>query len=223
MRPRRWWWAVVAATAAAACAGGPGGTEAPSPAEEPPGAEVGGRQGARPPVPPGYGTLRQDAFTVWLRAGDLQVKVTPLAEEVIRLAAPDTYERLREIARTHGAWARDAAVRAGLGDEPLLFLVSFFTFGPRSEYTPTDLQIVSQGRLHRVLDLAPVTPGFGAHRLLQEETQIAVYAFRPSIDLGVPMRVGYGPASSDAWEQILTLLEAERARVLARTKPAGPG
>ena len=45
-------------------------------------------------VPAGYGTLIQDHFTLTLESGPLRVKVTPLAESVIRLAAPDTYERL---------------------------------------------------------------------------------------------------------------------------------
>jgi hypothetical protein len=171
--------------------------------------------------PPGYGTLRQDVFTVLLRTGDLQIKLTPLAEPVIRLAAPDTYERLRELAQTHHDWAQAAATRSGRQDRPLLFLVSFFTFAPQSEYTPTDLQIQSQGRLYRPLDVNPVTPGFGAQLLRQEETQIAVYAFEREIDLAIPLTVRYGTVASDAWESIISILETERARVLARAKSEG--
>ncbi|HSH44880.1 MAG TPA: hypothetical protein VK966_03435, partial [Longimicrobiales bacterium] len=48
--------------------------------------------------PAGYGSLRQDEFSVELVATPLHVKVTPLAEEVIRLAAPDTYGRLHALA-----------------------------------------------------------------------------------------------------------------------------
>lgn len=172
-------------------------------------------------VPPGYGTLRQDAFTIALRDGDLQVKATPLAEEVIRLAAPDTYERLRDIRQTNRARLMEAATRAGIREEPLFFLVSFFTFALQSEYTPTDLQIVSQGRLYRTLDYVPLTPGFGAQLLRQEETQIAVYAFDPAIDLDIPLTVQYGAVQSEAWTDIIALLERERGRVLSRVK--GPG
>lgn len=201
--------AVILVLAAAACGGAPANDSTPRPAEAAP-------QDSLPPV--GYGTLRQDAFTVRLRMGDLQIKVTPLAEEVIRLAAPDTYQRLREIAETHAAWARRTASGAGLQDAPLLFLVSFFTFAPQSEYTPTDLQIQSEGRLYRALASTPVTPGFGSQWLRQEETQIAVYAYDPEIDLSIPMVVRYGTVTSGAWESIWSILESERGRVLSRTR-----
>lgn len=207
---------LLTCAATAACGGGGGGEDAaearaPAPAQ----------RAERPLPPAGFGTLRQDVFTVRLRTGDLQIKVTPLVEPVIRMAAPDTYERLRELAVTHEEWAAAAAARAGLQDRPLLFLVSFFTFAPQSEYTPTDLQIQSQGRLYRPLDVNPVTPGFGAQLLRQEETQIAVYAFEPEIDLAIPMTVRYGTVASHAWESIISILETERARVLARTKSEG--
>lgn len=213
---RRTLWGAWLLAAALGCGGGPEEPGAPAPEAAP----ARGRGGA-PLVPPGYGTLRQDAFTVPLRVGDLLIKATPLSEGVIRLAAPDTYDRLRDLALTHHTWARDVAARAGLRDDPLLFLVSFFTFAPRSEYTPTDLQLVSEGRLYRPLDFVPLTPGFGIQFLQQEQTQIALYAFDPSVDLNIPLRVQYGTTGSDAWEQILSLLETERARVRARTKAEG--
>ncbi|MGH7546225.1 MAG: hypothetical protein ACREKI_08600 [Gemmatimonadota bacterium] len=199
---------ILASWAAAACSGAPADDPMPRPAEA--------QESTLPPV--GYGTLRQDAFTVQLRIGDLQIKMTPLAEEVIRLAAPDTYERLRELAQTHAVWGRRTASAAGLRDAPLLFLVSFFTFAPQSEYTPTDLQVQSEGRLYRALASTPVTPGFGTQLLRQEETQIAVYAYDPEIDLSIPMVVRYGTVTSGAWESIVSTLEAERGRVLSRTK-----
>ncbi|MBI4512638.1 MAG: hypothetical protein HY702_00870 [Gemmatimonadetes bacterium] len=172
-------------------------------------------------VPVGYGTLRQDAFTVALRDDELQVKVTPLVEEAIRLAAPDTYQRLRDIRDTNRARLMEAAMRAGIREEPLFFLVSFFTFALQSEYTPTDLQIVSQGRLYRGIDYVPLTPGFGSQLLRQEETQIAVYAFDPAIDLDIPLTVQYGVVRSEAWSAIIAVLEAERGRVLSRVKEPG--
>lgn len=49
-------------------------------------------------VPAGFGTLKQDQFTVSLRSGPLLLKVTPLDESVIRLSAPDTYQKLHSLA-----------------------------------------------------------------------------------------------------------------------------
>ncbi|MBT8488109.1 MAG: hypothetical protein HKO77_08725, partial [Gemmatimonadetes bacterium] len=51
--------------------------------------------------PPGFGTLRQEEISMTLQNQDLQILVTPLAESVILVTAPDTYERLRRIADQH--------------------------------------------------------------------------------------------------------------------------
>ena len=56
-------------------------------------------------VPPGYGTLLQDQISLRLQRGDLLIKVTPLEEWVIRLTAPDTYDRLRSLVETFGPQA----------------------------------------------------------------------------------------------------------------------
>ena len=53
-------------------------------------------------VPPGYGTLLQDQISLRLQSGSLLIKVTPLDEGIIRLTAPDTYERLKGLAQVHG-------------------------------------------------------------------------------------------------------------------------
>lgn len=167
-------------------------------------------------VAPGYGTLRQDAFTVSLRSGALLIKVTPLTEPVIRLAAPDTYDRLHALAESR----RSEAAAATMGSEPELFLVSFFSYEPNVEFQPEDLQLVQQGRLLRARTVLPVTPGWGKQRLQQQETQIAVYAFGEAIDYEQSLVVRYGMEESRGWERIIPVLEVERAKVRARV-PAG--
>ncbi|HEX7052110.1 MAG TPA: hypothetical protein VF188_18015 [Longimicrobiales bacterium] len=174
-------------------------------------ADAGGaahRSAALPP--PGHGTLRQDDFTIALRAGALQVKVTPLAEEVIRLAAPDTYTRLHALAESRRT---DAARVAGA---PALFLVSFFSYQPATRFTPEDVQLVHQGRLLHPAAILPLTPGWGAQRLRQQETQSAVYVFDAILDFDLPLDLRYGVAESDAWTSIIPRLELERAKVRAR-------
>lgn len=169
-------------------------------------------------VAPGYGTLRQDEFTVSLRSGALLVKVTPLTEAVIRLAAPDTYDRLHALAESR----RSEAATATTPSEPELFLVSFFSYEPNVEFRPEDLQLVQQGRLLRARAVLPVTPGWGKQRLQQQETQIAVYAFGEAIDYEQPLVVRYGMEESRGWERIVQVLEVERAKVRARA-PSGSG
>lgn len=165
-------------------------------------------------VPAGYGTLFQDQFTLELRSGNLLIKVTPLDETVIRLAAPDTYTRLRGLANSN---RRPLETSAGVL-EPALFLVSFFSRQPNLTYEPEDLQVLNRGRRYRPLAIRAVTPGWGGQRLGQEETQLAVYAFDPSLDLEIDLAVDYQGMQNAGWTAILSTLRAERARVRARVR-----
>ncbi len=202
---------VCAAALAAACASGGGGA-----AQEPP--QPAPRATAQLPGlgPPGLGTLKQDVFTISLRSGSLLVKVTPLAESVIRLAAPDTYTRLHALAESQ----RAAAARRVPGGTPQLFLVSFFSYQPDVPFQPEDLQLTAQGRVLRPAAILPLTGGWGAQRLGQQETQAAVYAFDAAIDYGQPLSVRYGMEQSDAWGDIVATLDAERGKVQARAANA---
>ncbi len=164
------------------------------------------------PLPAGRGTLHQDEFTVALRDEALLVKVTPLSESVIRLAAPDTYGRLHALAESRRVEAAAAAGHA----EPSLYLVSFFSYAPDTRFEPEDLQLLHQGRLLRARAVLPLTPGWGSQLLQQQEVQTAVYAFETGIDPDLPLVVRYGLVESDQWTRILPRLRTERARVRAR-------
>lgn len=208
MISRRW----VGATAILAACSAPAGGPAPAGPEPAPAGTVGDTAAALVPV--GRGTLRQDEATIQLRQGALLIKVTPLTERVIRLLAPDTYDRLRALAAS-----RSAELAGQSTDPPELFLVSFFSYEPDVEYQPEGLQIAQQGRLLRPQAILPVSGEFGRQRLNQQETQMAVYAFEPPIEYDRPMTVRYGTGQSDEWARIIPRLEAERARVRARGGP----
>ena len=167
-------------------------------------------------VPPGFGTLHQDDVTLALRNGDLLIKATPLDEALIRLTAPDTYARLTGLAAAH----REALERQARVQGASLFLVSVFSYEPDVTYQPEDINVVSQGIRERPLAIRAVTPGWGLQRLEQQETQIAVYAFSPSIDLELDLEVEYRETRNAGWERILSIIHAERAKVRAR---AGSG
>ncbi|MBI4544372.1 MAG: hypothetical protein HY703_04175 [Gemmatimonadetes bacterium] len=175
-------------------------------------AGAGTPQRTRPLVPPGYGTLRQDEVTVALRSGALLIKVTPLSESVIRLLAPDTYNRLHALAESR----REEARRLAGAPDSELFLVSFFSYQPDVTYQPEDVQLSHQGRLLHPLAVLPLTPGWGRQRLQQQEQQTALYAFSTDIDLELPLLVRYGLEETDEWTRIIRRLETERAKVQAR-------
>ena len=200
----------------AACASGGRRAQAQEPTKPTPPADAHTTGQLPGLVPPGLGTLKQDAFTVSLRSGALLVKVTPLSEWVIRLAAPDTYTRLHALAESR----RAAASQRFGGGTPQLFLVSFFSYQPDVTYQPEDLQLTSQGRVLRPATILPITGAWGAQRLGQQETQAAVYAFDGAIDFGQPLSVRYGMEESNAWTDIVATLDAERGKVQARAANA---
>ena len=201
-------WYGVLLISVLACAGGP------EPAIGQAGANA-QQDSARKLVPAGFGTLKQDEFTVQLRNDALQIKVTPLAESVIRTAAPDTYDRLRKMAE---ARRQEAERNAGANNNLELFLVSFFSYTPDTEYQPEALQVTHHGRQMRAVAILPITAGFGQQRLKQQVNQMAVYAFEGPIEYDQPITVRYNNDQSDAWSGILQKLEIERAKILARAK-----
>lgn len=206
------------AALAGACASG-GSTRATAqeagqsqqPAQDQPATQQGGGL-----VPPGFGTLKQDQFTVSLRSGALLVKVTPLTESVIRLAAPDTYNRLHALAESRRA---DATRR--VPGELEMFLVSFFSYQPDVTFQPELLQLTSQGRLMRPAAILPMSAGWGAQRLGQQEVQTAVYVFEGRIDYGQALVVRYEMLESEGWSGIVPLLDQERAKAQVRATNGG--
>lgn len=165
-------------------------------------------------LPSGFGTLRQDAVTLSLRSGDLLIKVTPLDPAVIRTLASDTWQRLRGLREGHGP---ELIRRSGVSN-PDLFLVSFFSYEQQVPYEPEDVHLLNRGLRFRPLGIRPVTPAWGRQRLAQEETQMAVYAFGPGLDLDQDLAAEYQDARAGGWERILQEIQAERARILARAR-----
>ncbi|MYA11181.1 MAG: hypothetical protein F4087_09135 [Gemmatimonadetes bacterium] len=182
---------------------------APPPAPPEAARPVTGERPAGAVEPERSGSLRQDQISVRLAAGVLLIEVTPLAAWVLEAAAPDTRDRLRRIADTHGAVA---ARRSGALD-PSLFLVSFTSRQPGAEFQPDDLHLVSRGLRERPAAIRAITPGWGSHRLEQQATAQAVYAYPGGVDLTRELTVVYQDTEVSSWSSRLAVIEAERARI----------
>ena len=163
-------------------------------------------------VQPGFGTLKQDEFTLGIRSGALLLKVTPLNEAIIRLAAPDTYSRLHALAESRRA---QAAQRTG-AKAPELFMVSFFSYQPDVTFQPEDLQLDYNGKLLRPAAILPITPNWGANRMGQQEMSAAIYAFTDAIDYEQTLVAKYGMDQNDGWAKIVPVLQVERNKMLSR-------
>lgn len=158
------------------------------------------------------GSLRQSEISMYLRRGDLQVRVTPLAEQVIGTTAPDTHERLLALAGAHRAIFREGI---GVGAESLqLFLVAVHSESVEVAFEPEDLNIVSRGLRYRPVAIRPVTPGWSRHRVAARETLMAVYAFPGEVNLeSGGLEVEYREVRDRSWERILPRVQAERGRM----------
>jgi len=155
-------------------------------------------------------------ITVFLKASDLQIKVVPLAEWVIRVLSPDTYRRLNGYKVARAADILEQARMAGENHWPHVMFVTLFTRAIEESYQPHDLQIRSQNQVYRPLGIINITPDYGRGRIYQEQPQIALYLFSYDIDLDLPMTVQYQTASSSRWNGIRNRVDGERARVDSR-------
>lgn len=167
----------------------------------------------------GLGTLRQHEVSVYLRRGDLQVRVTPLDEGVIQVTAPDTYERLAALRTGHQRIFRE---RTGSAVAFQLFLVAVHSEPTRVSFEPEDLTLVSRGLRYRPVEIRAVTPQWTRQQVGPRETLMAVYAFPPDVDLGGTLEVEYQEVRDRSWERILSQVQAERFRIRARVEGRSP-
>jgi hypothetical protein len=163
-------------------------------------------------VPAGYGSLRQEEITLSLLDGAVQVQMTPLEEWVIRLAAPDTYQRLSALRAS-----REAASEPGSSSTGKRFLVSFYSEEEGQEFHPEDLHLENLGRRQLATMIQPMTPGWGTQRLGQRTAESAVYTFRDELNLDAGLVAEYRGVRTHDWTTILSDLLAEQARVRGRT------
>jgi len=156
------------------------------------------------------GSLRQSEISMYLRRGELQLRVTPLARDIIRTTAPDTHERLHALASGHQAIFQDQVGAAG---DFQLFLVAVHSESVETAFEPEDLNLVSRGLRYRPVAIRPVTPRWSRHRVAPRETLMAVYAFPGDLDLeSGGLEVEYREIRDRSWERIFPRIQAERGR-----------
>jgi hypothetical protein len=195
---------VVAAGCAVPIGGAP--AVAPAPAES---------DSSRLLVPAGYGSLRQEDIAIRIQQR-LQVQAIPLDETIIRVLSPDSYRALREQVTSRSAMLDEVARRMGFR-EVSVWLVRFHGLEQgETPFSPMEFIITSVGRDFRPIEVLPLTPGFGQHRLKQREVQSALYVFDPQVDVNQPLTVQYESSRNADWAVALTRIERERVLVRSR-------
>jgi len=158
-------------------------------------------------LPSGFGSLRQEAVSVTLVSDDVQLRVTPLDPQLMRLTAPDTEARLA------ATLERAGGVRIG----STLALVSVYTDAPAAPFEPRDLRLELRGRRLAISEVIPISPEWGTGQLRQRTAISAVYRFDGDVRwLDEGPRLAYRTSASDGWQGLLPTLDVERARVRAR-------
>jgi hypothetical protein len=169
----------------------------------------------------GLGTLHQEEVAVRLAAGNVQVRVMPLDQRILRLLSPDAYQSLTQLVASRAADIHEAARQHGVRRVDL-FLVTFFGMQPRAQFNPEDIALTSQNRLFRPAAIVPLSVQWSQLELNQRETASAMYLFEEGIALLEPFTVSYGDLTSNQWEQSLRSIEQEQARVFARAAHPAP-
>ena len=181
--------------------------------------EARGQSGIAPAdiFPAGFGTLNQDQLSVRFIAGDVEVRVLPLEERMLRLVAKDGYESLHRLVQSRQAQIDSAAAAAGLGN-PGLALVSFFGLRDDARFDPENVSLFYHNQFYRPVAIIPITATFTARQLPVRRQASAIYLFEVPVPVFEQFDIAYGAIQSNAWNDILPRVERERGRVLARAQ-----
>ncbi len=166
--------------------------------------------------PPGLGSLRQEDLAVRLDGPNVEIRLMPLDELILRLLASDSYRSLHALRETKDAEMGRLAERFGVV-EPVAFLVTVFGKQDQAAFDPEQVAIISRNRLFRPIGILPITPQWNQRRVSQRETAAAVYVFESGIAMLEPFTAEYVGATSDQWAQSLRRVERERARIASRS------
>lgn len=167
-------------------------------------------------IPPGLGTLSQDEIALTIRQEELEIRVVPLDERLIRLLTPDTYRSLRDIARTRAALI-DSVSRMNGVSLPGILLVTFFGRRQGARFDPQNVNLLIRNQLFRPIGQIAYSTNFNSQQLDQRQQATGIILFEKPIPVFEPFVVSYG-AASDGWEGKLNRIQRERSRVLGRVR-----
>jgi hypothetical protein len=166
-------------------------------------------------IPVGYGSLNQDQLSIRLQNTDLEVRVLPLDERLLRLVSTDGYASLHALVADRQAQIDSAAREAGLTN-PGLVLVSFFGRRDDARFDPQNVNLIYRSQFYRPAAIVPITGNFSSRQLALRRQASAIYLYDVRLPIFESFDVSYADQQSSAWTDILPVLERERGRALSR-------
>jgi hypothetical protein len=172
-------------------------------------------------LPIGHGSLSQNDIAIRMRDDDLELRVIPLDERVLRLLAPDAYASLHATIEARRASIDSVGRQRGVA-VPGVMLVSFYGLRQNVRFDPNLVTVTARNRLFRPIGFVPLGASFNNNQLDFRGQATAIFLFEDRFPVTEPITVAYGIMSSNAWESRLPLLERERQRVTSRAQGERP-
>jgi hypothetical protein len=172
--------------------------------------------------PPGFGTLHQDDIAINLRTEDLEIRIVPLDERVLRLLSPDAYASLRGILQIRGADVDSVSRRNGVTAPGILF-VTFFGRRAGARFDPENINVLIRNQVYRPIGIVRYSSNFNAQQLDVRQQSSGIFLFEELIPVFESFTVSYGPGAAGDWEGKLSRLQRERARVMGRVRRDSTG
>ena len=167
-------------------------------------------------VPPGHGQLNQDAITLILRSGSIEIRFTPLDERVTRLLSNDNWQSIQNLVSANAARIDSTAERHSI-TRPGIAMVTFFGLRNDARFDPQLLTISSRSRVLRPAGIVPLSASFSAQQLEVGTQAMGLFLFDDELPVMEPFSLEYLDATSNDWERRLTRFDRERGRILSRT------
>ena len=199
-------WLVITASLTMACAGS---SHAQS-------SEVSVAGGDLPP--PGYGTLSQDDISIRFNAGDIDIRMVPLDQRVLRLLGPDVYASLNKLTMDRKASIDSVASLGGTSD-PGLMLVSFFGLRDGVRFEPLNVFVVIRNQVVQPIGMVPFTASITNRQLDTRQQATAIMVYNTPIPVYESFGVAYGViVVPNAWQNQLSRVQRERTRVMTKVR-----
>lgn len=176
--------------------------------------------GATELLPAGYGSLTQNDVAVRIRTEDLEVRIVPLDEGLLRLLAPDAYASLHQTVAARRA-AIDSVGRQRGVSVPGLALVGFYGLHQGAQFDPQLVTVTARNRILRPIGIVPLGASFNNQQLDLRGQAMAIYVFEETFPITEALGFAYGVTRNDDWGRRLPLFERERQRIQSRARAAG--